>query len=119
MNQDYLSRISLNRQLVIYRSVRVYVSDEPRWIVKYRWFPTSYSYIERSHADVIMLWKQETFDYTNSDVLANAVNPDSFAESLLFYQDARDGSLTGYALLYQNDFGMFYVSNTLVNSYFK
>jgi hypothetical protein len=59
------------------------------------------------------------YDYTNSEAIANAVRPQSFAEALPFYQDARNGSLSGYTLLYESDFGMLYIRNELVDIYFK
>lgn len=119
IDKAYLSRIVLNRQLYIYRSVRVYIADAPRWIVKYRWYPTDYSYIQKSRPDVIVLWRQEVFDYTNADVIAGADLSKALEKSLPFYMDARKGALQGYELLYQDDFGMLFVSRELADAFFR
>ncbi|MCC7117115.1 MAG: hypothetical protein IT310_01205 [Anaerolineales bacterium] len=117
IDDQYLSKISLNRQLIIYRSTRAYIADEPRWVVKDRWMPVSYAYIERVRPDVIVLWKQEVLDYTNSDAIEQTTLSASLQKALPFYKDARSGSLNGYTLIYQDEFGMLFIATPLARVY--
>jgi len=111
---EYLSRLAVDRKLTILRDVQVYISDDPRWDVKHRWGMIHYGYIERLQPDVIVLWKQQVHDYTNADMAGRVVHPEVYAEALPFYQDALHEQIDGYKLLYENDFGMFFLSDPLV-----
>jgi hypothetical protein len=115
VERNFLSKINLDRKLFILRDVRVYISADPRWEVRHRWGLIHYGYIERTKPDVIALWKQQVYDYTNTAVAESAVKPESLAEALPFYNDARNGQIQGYSLVYEDDFGLFFLSDSLVD----
>ena len=110
LDEKYLSRITVERPMVVYRDVRMYVADRPNWEVNHRWGTTDYSYIERLNHDIIVLWKQRLYDYTNDDALERALDPGEVAEAARFYRDALDDNIPGYKLIYEDDFGIAYLS---------
>lgn len=110
LDDKYLSRITLDRQMVVYRDVRMYVADRPNWEVNHRWGTTDYSYIERLNPDIIVLWKQRLYDYTNEGALERALEASEVAEAAHFYRDALDDNIQGYKLIYEDDFGSAYLS---------
>ena len=42
-----------------------------------------------------------------------------FADAARFYKDALNDNVEGYLLIYQDDFGVAYISTTLYDQYFK
>lgn len=119
VEEDYLSKIVLDRPLMILRHVHMYVPNDPRWDVRHRWGLTTYSYVERINPDAILLWKQELYDFTNEAVLDSAVNPERFEEALPFYQDALSHELAGYTHVYEDSYGVLYVRDDLAQQYLK
>jgi hypothetical protein len=117
IEKDYLAKLELDRPLLILRHVHMYVPNDPRWDVRHRWGLTTYSYIERTAPDAILLWKQELYDFTNETVLNSAVNPERFAEALPFYQDALNQNLVGYIHVYEDAYGILYIRDDLARQY--
>lgn len=117
IEKDYLAKIELDRPLLILRHVHMYVPNDPRWDVRHRWGLTTYSFIERTAPDAILLWKQELYDFTNEAVLNSAVNPERFAEALPFYQDALSQNLVGYSHVYEDAYGILYIREDLARQY--
>lgn len=117
IEKDYLSIIELDRPLLILRHVHMYVPNDPRWDVRHRWGLTTYSFIERTAPDAILLWKQELYDFTNEAVQNSAVNPERFAEALPFYQDALNQNLVGYIHVYEDAYGILYIRDDLAQQY--
>ncbi|HLA87421.1 MAG TPA: hypothetical protein VJL10_05340, partial [Anaerolineales bacterium] len=60
--------------------------------------------------DIIVLWKQRLYDYTNEGALEQALDPSEVAEAVRFYRDALDDNIQGYKLIYEDDFGIAYLS---------
>ena len=119
LNEKYLSRVVLDRRMVIYRDVKMYVPDWPNWKVSYRWGVTDYSDIEKINPDLIVLWKQRLYDYTNETALQNALDTGNVAKAARFYQDALDDRLQGYKLIYQDDYGAAYLRIELYQAFFE
>ncbi len=117
LDEEYLSRIVLNRQMVILRDVRMYVADRPGWKVSHKWATTDYAYVEKLNPDLIVLWKQRLYDYTNEGALERALDVEDVAEAARFYRDALDDNLQGYKLIYQNDFGVAYLRAELYQTF--
>ena len=117
IEQDYLSKIVLNRQLVIFRDVMMYVPNAPRYDDHFKWGVSDYESALKNNPDVLIMNKQHLYDYTQSGQVENAKDPD-FALTVQFYKDVLNGSVEGYTLLYQNDFGVVYVSAPLYEEFF-
>jgi hypothetical protein len=118
LNANYLSLIPLDKHMVIFRDVRMYVADSPRWDVKHRWGLTDYSVIEKINPDMVILWKQRLYDYTNDTSIDRALDSGDFANARLFYKDALNDNLQGYILLFENDFGSAFLKRDLFEIYF-
>ena len=115
-NQKYLSRLPTNTRFVIYRDVAVYVPNALNDKVYYQWGVSGYGYINKIHADMLLLSKQHLRDYTQAG--QTAVNP-NFSDAYHFYKDALGKQVQGYTLIYQNNFGIAYISTPLYNQYFS
>ena len=118
LNQKYLSRLPTDTRFVIYRDVAVYVPNAVNDKVDYQWGVSGYGYIDKIHADVLLLSKQHLRDYTQAGQLQTAVDP-NFSDAYRLYKDALGEQVQGYTLIYQDDFGMAYISTPLHNQYFS
>lgn len=119
LDENVFSRIPEDDYLYIFRDVRMYVPDLPRWEVSHRWGTVDYAFIQRNKIDVIVLWKQRLYDYTQEGAAESALDQTDFAEAARFYKDALNGAVEGYQLIYGNDYGVAYISTALYDQYFK
>jgi hypothetical protein len=119
LDGSVFSKIPADDHLVIFRDVRMYIADLPRWEVKFRWGTQDYAAIQKADADVLVLWKQRLYDYTQEGAAELALDQTEFAEAARFYKDALNDNVEGYLLIYQDDFGVAYISTTLYDQYFK
>jgi hypothetical protein len=119
LDEVVFSKIPADDHLVIFRDVRMYVADLPRWEVKFRWGTQDYAAIQKADADVLILWKQRLYDYTQEGAAELALDQTEFAEAARFYKDALNENVKGYHLIYQNDYGVAYISTALYDQYFK
>lgn len=117
MEQEYLSKIVLNRQLVIFRDVYVYVPNHPRFEDHFKWGVSDYETALKDNPDLLLLQMQHLYDYTQEGQLETATDPD-FALTVKFYEDALNHQVEGYTLLYQNDFGIAYLRTSLYEEFF-
>jgi hypothetical protein len=118
LDQIVFLKIPADDHLVIFRDVRMYVADLPRWEVKFRWGTQDYAAIQKADADVLVLWKQRLYDYTQEGAAELALDQTEFAEAARFYKDALNDNVEGYHLIYEDDFGVAYVSTALYDQYF-
>jgi hypothetical protein len=117
LEQNYLSKIVLDRQLVIFRDVMMYVPNEPRYDDHFKWGVSNYDIALKNNPDVLIMNKQHLYDYTQPGQLETASDPD-FALTIQFYNDILNGTVAGYRLLYENDFGIVYASVPLYEQFF-
>lgn len=117
LEQDYLSKIALDRQLVIFRDVMMYIPNEPRYEDNFKWGVSNYDIALKNNPDVLIMNKQHLYDYTQPGQLETASDPD-FALTVQFYNDILNGTVAGYHLLYENDFGIVYASMPLYEQFF-
>ena len=117
LEQGYLSKIVLNRQLVIFRDVMMYVPNLPMYDDHFKWGVSNYDTALKDNPDVLLLNKQHLYDYTQPGQAESASDPD-FALTVQFYNDVLNGTVTGYTMLYQDDFGIAYVSTPLYEHFF-
>jgi hypothetical protein len=118
LEKDYLPRIQTDEQLKVFRDVRMYFPENPRWNVRTYW-NSKYSTIEKIKPDIIILWSQRILDYTNENALANAVDPVAFQDTYTFFVDANKDQIHGYRLVYRDKEGLMFVSDKLYELYFK
>jgi hypothetical protein len=118
LEQDYLPRIQTDRQLKVFRDVRMYFPESPRWNVRTYW-NSKYSTIENIKPDIIILWSQRILDYTNENALENAVDPDTFQDTYTFFVDADNDQIRGYRLIYRDEEGLMFVNDRIHELYFS
>jgi hypothetical protein len=118
LEKDYLPRIQTNEQLKVFRDVRMYFPDAPRWNVRTYW-NSKYNTIEKLKPDIIILWSQRILDYTNANAQANAVDPATFQDTYTFFVDADHDQVRGYKLIYRDHEGLMFVSDVIYESYFR
>ncbi len=117
LEQDYLSKIVLNRQLVIFRDVMMYVPNLPSYDDHFKWGVSNYDTALKDNPDLLILNKQHLYDYTQEGQIESAADPD-FALTVEFYNDVLNGTVAGYTLLYQDEFGIAYLSTPLYEQFF-
>jgi hypothetical protein len=117
LERDYLSKIVLDRQLVIFRDVMMYVPNLPSYEDHFKWGVSNYDIALKNNPDVLILNKQHLYDYTQPGQAESASDPD-FALTVKFYKDVLNGTVDGYTLLYQNEFGIVYLSAPLYDQFF-
>ena len=118
LEQEYLPHIQTDRQLKVFRDVRMYFPESPRWNVRTYW-NSKYSTIEKIKPDIIILWSQRILDYTSESAQQNAVDPAAFQDTYTFFVDADNDQLRGYRLIYRDNEGLMFVSDALYERYFK
>jgi len=119
LNQKYLSVLPSNQTYVIFRDVRIYFPDSASNHVISFYVTTNYATVQRDKPDIIVLWQQRVSDYTQPGALAAAINKNAFQAVYQFFSDASKGQLAGFHLIYRNDTGLAFVSDTLYQKYFR
>jgi hypothetical protein len=107
----------LNRQLVIFRDVMMYVPNLPSYDDHFKWGVSNYDTALKDNPDVLILNKQHLYDYTQEGQIETASDPD-FALTVEFYNDVLNRTVAGYTMLYQDEFGIAYVSTPLYDHFF-
>ncbi len=118
LERAYLPQIQSAEQLVVFRDVRMYFPEDPRWIVRTYW-NSNYTTIEKIRPDLIILWAQRILDYTQQGAQEKAVNPGRFQDTYQFYIDADTDQLRGYRLVFRNEEGLFFVREAIYEGYFE
>jgi hypothetical protein len=118
LEKDYLPRIQTDQPLKVFRDVRMYFPESPRWNIRTYW-NSKYSTIENIKPDIIILWSQRILDYTNENAQQNAVDPASFQDTRTFFVDANNDQIRGYRLVYRDDAGLMFVSDAVYELYFN
>ncbi len=118
LEQDYLSKIVLDRQLIIFRDVMMYIPNEPRYDDHFKWGVSNYDIALKNNPDVLIMNKQHLYDYTQPGQLETASDPD-FALTVQFYNDILNGTVNGFTQAYQDDFGVVYIRTPLYDHFFS
>ena len=118
LDKNDLSSIKLDRSLIVFRDVAMYIPNAANDKVYFQWGVSGYADINKIDADLLLLSKQHLRDYTQPGQLQTAVDP-NFPDAYHLYKDALASQVQGYTLLYQDDFGMAYISTSLYNQFFS
>lgn len=118
LEANILPRIPTGETLVVVRDVRMYLPDDSRWVVRSYW-NIKYSVVNKIEPDLILLWTQRIWDYTQQGARENAADPASFEDIYQFYVDADKDQLPGYRLVYRDAEGLFFVREEWYEAYFR
>lgn len=97
----------------VYHDVRMYVPETGQWKTESAFEMLTYSFIQTRGFDVLLLLQSRIDDYTNSDLVA--IDQTQLEAAQVFYWDADKEALSGYQLLYRNDFGLIYSKEGLAH----
>jgi len=93
--------------LRVYYDYRLYVPETQDWESETSYELLSYNYIEQKDFDILLLQEQRILDYL--DPQAKGIDAQQFANSRAFYQDALEGQVRGYRLIFENAIGRVFV----------
>ena len=98
--------------LHVYHDVRMYVPPTGSWNTESAFEMLSYHFIQTKGFDVLLLLQSRINDYTNPDLIA--IDQEKLDLAQEFYKDADQETLSGYELLFRNDFGLIFVRDGLI-----
>ena len=114
-----LKKIPASVSLVVYRDGRMYFPEGSGIRVRSFFNTSTYADLENKKPDLVILWRQRIWDYTRENAAQNAIDPAQFREIERFFSDARNNTLRGYVLIYEDQTGLAFVSNALYEKYFQ
>lgn len=106
-----------DKNLYVYFDYRLYLPHKGNWVTETSFDLLDYEFIQSRNFDVLFLLQQRIWDYLQPSAVG--IDPEAFARSQAFYQDAEDGSIAGYELLFRNETALVYVREDLCLQYFE
>jgi hypothetical protein len=103
--------------LSVYYDYRLYVPETSGWKLETNYDLLEYGYIKENKFDVLLLLQQRILDYINPDAIG--IDPDLFALNQQFYNDAENGTINGYHLIYRDTLGLVFVRDDLYQQYYS
>jgi hypothetical protein len=110
--QDVLEEY-IGDPLNVYHDIRMYVPPTVDWNTESAFEMLTYPFIQTRGFDVLLLLQSRIDDYTNPDLVAIDQAKLDLAQE--FYGDADNETLSGYRILYRDDFGLIYIREELAN----
>lgn len=103
--------------LFVYYDYRLYVPETSGWKLGTNYDLLEYGYIKHNNFDVLLLLQQRILDYINPDAVG--IDPKLFALNQQFYNDAENGAIKGYHLVYRDTLGLIFVRDDLFVQYYS
>ena len=92
--------------LVVYRDLTAYVPPKSNYDVIMNWRLASYDYFNRTQPDLLILEMDYVLAFTKPDAVDTAVDPGDMKAWQEFYSDAYSDQISGFEIIYQNDYGL-------------
>ena len=70
------------------------------------WRLASYDYFNRTQPDLLILEMDYVLAFTKPDAVDTAVDPGDMKAWQEFYSDAYSDQISGFEIIYQNDYGL-------------
>ena len=113
--EDVLEELNVAEEnLVVYRDLTAYVMPKPNYDVIMNWRLASYDYFNRTQPDMLMLEMDYVLAFTKPDAVATAVDPGDMEAWQKFYGDAFANQISGFEIIYQNDYGLALLRSELI-----
>ncbi|HOE70407.1 MAG TPA: hypothetical protein PLE10_02160 [Brevefilum sp.] len=96
-----------SQSVFAYYDYRLYMPPKDNWATETSFELLDYDFIQSRNFDVLFLLQQRIRDYLNPNAVG--VDPESFARSQAFYQDAKDGTIEGYYLIFAHETALLYL----------
>ncbi len=103
-----------DEDLVVYRDPTAYVPPKTNYDVLMKWKLASYDYLNSTQPDVLFLEMDYVLEFTKPDAVENAVDAGDMQAWQDFYGDAYADELPGYAIIYQNEYGLALIRSALL-----
>ena len=100
-----------------YYDYRLYMPPKANWVTETSFDLLDYDFIRGRNYDVLLLLQQRILDYLHPSAVG--VDPDAFARAQAFYQDANEGSIDDYVLLFRNETALLFVRHDFCLRYFE
>jgi hypothetical protein len=114
---ETFSRLPVGLPLVIYRDWHVYVPPDPHWRTEIDWDLKGYDFVRNLKPDFILVEQANVQLFSNPHTLNNAADPGAMQGRQMFYADILAEKVPGYRLLFKDDFGCAFVTDTLYQAY--
>ena len=105
-----------NGPLHVYHDYRIYVPQKTGWVNTTSFDLLEYGYIQAEDFEVLLLTDQRIRDYLSPNL--SGIDPHLFALNQQFYRDAKEGTISGYHLVFRDDYGLVFVRNDLYQQYY-
>jgi hypothetical protein len=113
---EALGPLPKDQNLHILTDVRIYLPKNQDWNVEAQFDLMDYDLLAEKRFDVLLIMQQRILDYLDPDSVG--LNGEQFEKNKIFYKDARAGKIEGFKMLYKDEFGIVFISDTLYRQYF-
>lgn len=113
VRQKVVEPLAGRQPIRVYRDWKVYFPSQDRVATFMDWELASYDLLEEMQPDLVLLEKVNVRLYGAPDFLANAADPIRQAPMHQFYADALVGKISGYSLVFADEFGLVFQRQAL------
>lgn len=107
-----------DQNIVVYRDWRIYFPPRDKRRVEMNWDLTTYDCINDLNPDLILLERENVLLFSDSELVAQAVEPGDMWLVYDFYSDVSLNQVPGYQSVFQNEFGYVLLRDSLYQEYF-
>jgi hypothetical protein len=111
--KNWLVKLPVKKDYSIFRDPYVYFPHTPEMKVRMVYKETEYKDINAEPTDILLLQVSYVGDYASNENLELKKSSAKLWGTYTFYSDARDDKIKGFKKIYQDRFGMFFVSDAL------
>ncbi len=111
-----LKGLPTDEALYVYHDVHIYIPEASPWVTESIFEMLDYDFIEQRNYDMLWIMQERIYDYLNPN--GTGIDPKKLNQARIFYQEANQGSLSNYRLVYRDAFGLVFVKNSLWDTAF-
>jgi hypothetical protein len=119
LEEEYLNRIPLDLQLRVDHDRFIYIPVSSRWKTQVIYSITDYETIQGKKFDLLIFSRQRIIDYLQPSILETAEDKEKMMRTQALYNDVINNQVKGYHLLFENEFGIAFISDALFQEYFE
>lgn len=119
VDQNYLSKMPVDKNFTLYRDWRAYIAPQSNWNVVMNWDLMDYAKLDELKPVVIFLEDENINFFSDAAKQSIALDPTGMQLKYAFYSDAKNDHIRGYVLLAENEFGKAFARQDLYDEYLK
>lgn len=104
-------KVPTDRMTRVYRDWKIYFPEQDGFAVKTDWEMATQALIDEWQPDIILLENANIEEFSKSESLENAVDPDHMKAVHSFYLDAKNDQIPGYHKVGSNKIGSVFLKN--------